>query len=204
MVRSTLVGVALCAALTGSAAARHRDAAAVDALAESIASLMSVSRWDWSLGWTAFGSRARHIHWHLAEPGPMDDTGVFRRTGWISAGGSQIGLAVCGDEQQVLKLVARLGGSLPQNGAPGLVTALETAGVTVLAASGERDALTYRLGQDERDDAHLTLSEGCTPEGSAAARRCWTTVEVFFRPTYAPSSLAAPEPAERCTMPGRH
>ena len=204
MIRSTLIGVALCVALSSPVAAQHRDTASVEVLGDSIAGLMPESGREWSMTWRAVGSRARDIHWHMAGQGPPDENGVIRRTGWVAAGGSQIGLVVCGDDQHVLKLVARMSGELPATGAPALVTALEASGVTVRLVSGERNTLAYRLGQDGREDVHLVISDGCTPEGSAAARRCWTTAEVFFRPTWAPVSHGAPEPAERCVMPGRY
>ena len=204
MIRSTLMGVALCAALSSPVAAQHRDTASVEVLGDSIAGLMPESRRERTMTWRAFGSRAHDIHWHFASPSPTDEDGVVRRTGWVAAGGSQIGLTVCGDDQHVLKLVARMSGALPPSGAPTLVTALEASGVTVRLVSGERNTLAYRLGQDGREDIHLVLSDGCTPEGSAAARRCWTTAEVFFSRTWTPISRGAPEPAELCTMPGRY
>jgi hypothetical protein len=204
MIRTTLIAVAFCTALASPVTAQPRDTASVDVLGDTIAGLMPESRRDWSMTWRAVGSRARLVHWHLAEPGPSDENGVQRRTGWVAAGGSQIGLAVCGDDEHVLKMVARMGGALPPSGAPALITALEASRVTLRMVNGARNALTYRLRQDERDDAHLVLSDGCTPEGSAAARRCWTTAEVFFSPTWTPVSRDAPEPAELCGMPGRH
>lgn len=203
MIRSTLMGVALCAALSSPVAARHQDTPAVEVLGRSIADLMPEFRREWTMGWTAFGSRARHIQWNLAEPGPPAENGVVRRTGRVAAGGSQIGLTVCGDDQHVLKLVARMDGALPPSGAPALVTALEASGVTVRVVNGQRDVLTYRLRQDGRGDAHLVLSDSCTPESAAALPGCWTTAEVFFSPTWAPVSRGAPEPAELCLMPGR-
>ena len=204
MIRSTLIGLALCAALSSPVAAQHRDTASVEVLGDSIAGLMPEFRREWTMTWRAFGSRAHYIHWHLAAPGLPDENGVIRRTGWVAAGGSQVGLTVCGDDQHVLKLVARMSGALPPSGAPALVTALEASGVTVRLVSGERNTLAYRLGQDGRENVHLVLSDGCTPEGSAAARRCWTTAEVFFSRTWTPISRGAPEPAELCTMPGRY
>ena len=204
MIRSTLIGVALCAALSSPVAAQHRDTASVEVLGDSIAGLMPESGREWSMTWRAVGSRARDIHWHMAGQGPPDENGVIRRTGWVAAGGSQIGLVVCGDDQHVLKLVARMSGELPATGAPALISALEASGVTARSVDGRANTLTYRLRQDGRSDAHLTFSDGCTPEGSAAARRCWITAEVFFSSTWAPVPPGAPEPAELCVMPGRY
>jgi hypothetical protein len=203
MTRNTLIGAALCAALSNPVAAQPQDAASVEALGAGIAGLMAVSRWELSMTWRAVGARARDIHWHLAEPGQPDEAGVIRRTGWVDGGGSQIGLAVCGDDQHVLKLVARMSGEPAPTGTPALVAALEASGVTVRSVLGQYDVRTYRLGREARGNAHLVLSGGCTPEGSAAMRRCWTDVQVFFSPTWAPVSRGAPEPAERCTMSGR-
>ena len=210
-----LRSLAILLALTLATPAHARQAgsetpplAVHEALALDIAAFMAVTRWDWSLRWDAFGTRARHTRWHLTAPTPWPthdlEPGVTRRTGWIASRGRQIGLAVCGDDEHVLKLAARIDGGFGGEAMPDLIAAFaDTEAVpTPLATRGE--TRLWRLERPERDPAILAMSVLCTPEGSAAARRCWTVAEVFFRADYDPHAPASALPAERCGLPGRH
>lgn len=181
--------------------------AAHEALAQAIAGFMAVTRWDWSLRWDAFGTRSRHTHWHLAPPHPWPthdlEPGVTRRTGWIESGGRQIALAVCGDDERVLKLAAHVEGGYGRENAPDLIAAFADTQATATLLYEQDGTRFWRLERPERDPAILTLTGACTPEASAAARRCWTVVEVFFRADYDPRSPTAALSAERCGLSGR-
>lgn len=177
------------------------------ALAQAIADFMAVTRWDWSLRWDAFGSRAGHTRWHLPPPIPWPahdlEPGVTRRTGWIASGGRQIAVAVCGDDERVLKLAAHIDGGYGGEDMPDLIAAFAETQATATPLHDQDGIRFWRLERPERDPAILTLAVACTPEGSAAARRCWTVAQVFFRPDHDPRSPASALPAERCGLPGR-
>lgn len=206
--------LAILAALALAAPAHARQAApdapppAVhEALAMEIADFMAVTRWDWSLRWDAFGTRARHTRWHLAAPIPWPthdlEPGAIRRTGWIASRGRQIGLAICGDDERVLKLTARVDGAFGGEDMPDLIAAFAGTEATPTPLATRGETRLWRLDRPERDPAILAATILCTPEGSAAAPRCWTVAEVFFRADYDPHAPASALPAERCGLPGR-
>ena len=114
--------------------------------------------------WYAVGIRARHARWHLAEPD--DGDGWYRRTGWISESGYQIGLAACGPEAGV----AAFGFQLRGESIEPLLDALAAAG-TLTEEEGPGDPV-WRFEAEGRVPARISFSVVCTPEGSAAARTC--------------------------------
>ncbi len=206
-----LLSILVAAALAAPGQARQPEPgspAAHEALAQDIAGFMAVTRWNWSLRWDAFGTRSRNTRWHLAPPHPWSthdlEHGVTRRTGWIASGGRQIVVAVCGDDQRVLKLAAHVDGGYGGEGMPDLIAAFAHTEARTSPLAARDETRFWRLDRPERDPATLALTVVCTPEGSAAARRCWTVAEVFFRPDYDPESPAAALPAERCRLPGRN
>ena len=131
--------------------------AAHEALAQAIAGFMAVTRWDWSLRWNAFGSRSRHTHWHLAPPNPSPthdlEPGVTRRTGWIASGGRQIAVAVCGDDERVLKLAAHVDGGYGGENMPDLIAAFSHTEATATPLHEQDGTRFWRLERPERDPA---------------------------------------------------
>ena len=203
---ATLMAAAVVAPAHAAQTTYEAPVPAHEVLAQAIAGFMAVTRWDWSLRWDAFGTRSRHINWHLAPPIPWPThdlgPGVTRRMGWIASGGRQIAVAVCGDDHRVLKLAAHVDGGYGGEDMPDLIAAFADTDATATPLYSRGETRFWRLERPERDPATLALTVVCTPEGSAAARRCWTVAEVFFRADHDPRTPASALPPEQCGLPG--
>lgn len=164
-----LLTLAMCGTAQALDAPRH---AVFDRMAETIAAAGSRTGDPVPDSWYAVGIRARHASWHLAEPDEGD--GWFRRTGWIGVDGRQAGIAACGPDAGV----AVLGFQFPGEGGAPLLDALSAIGTLLLEdAPGEP---VWRFEPEGRVPARISFSVWCTPEGSAAGRRCRTHVIAAF------------------------
>lgn len=144
-----------------------------DRMAETIAAAAPETAHPYTRGWTSVGQRARLVRWHLAEPD--DGDGWYRRTGWISEGGQQAGVAICGDIAGMDTLGLQISGEHPLP----LVDALERIG-TVTSEDNPAGHPVWRLEQAGRDTARVVASPVCTPPGSAAARSCRLYITVTY------------------------
>jgi hypothetical protein len=170
---------------------RESQATARQVMARVIADAMvPESQASYGRNWDAVSIRiSRHMHWHLAPPdeAPAAAAGV-RRNGWIAASGEQIGVSAYGSdtvESLTFGLSPRFSFQEPETD-DGVIAALMAAGVTVTPAEARPSfadigSAAWNLSADEREDALLIRSTLCTPEGSAAARRCGSTYELVLK-----------------------
>lgn len=122
--------------------------------------------------WASAGLRARSVNWHLAGPDIGDDW--YRRRGWISQGGRQVGVAACGGETGVAMIGFQIRG---ETMAP-LISALAALG-DLRSEVDHGDAL-YWFEPEASAPAMITSTVNCTPPGSAAARSCETDIQVTY------------------------
>lgn len=134
--------------------------------------------------WYAVGIRARHAHWHLAEPDGQD--GLFRRTGWIGVDGRQAGIAACGPVAGVAALGFQFHG---ESGAP-LLDALSAIGT--LSSEDAPGEPVWKFEPEGHVPARISFSVSCTPEGSAAGRHCRTRVIAAYEGDPRRTSCRAP------------
>jgi diadenosine tetraphosphate (Ap4A) HIT family hydrolase len=163
------------------------------AMAKVIAEAMvPTSRYNYGRDWDALSVRiSRHLHWHLAPPDEVTDitstTGI-RRNGWIEDGKEQIGVSAYGFQtvdSLTFALSPRFASTEPEEDDT-IIAALTAIGVTPSPAPSPPNfsgiaTTVWNLDAEGRDQAHLTRSILCTPEGSAAARMCGATYEVVLK-----------------------
>ncbi len=179
-------GLLVVLALVLSAACAHEPAAAQeeepakDVIARIIMeALAPASYGDWAYDWGALSARvSRHMHWHLFGPDPeeLQQGGVARRTGWISARGQSVGISAFGDQEQVTHMTFELrdGQTLEY------LAALEAAGAEVTFVADWEESSDYVVSVPERDSAELTSTRICRPPESRAGPSCRIDLTLSF------------------------
>lgn len=180
------------------------------AVARAVADAMPDLRYPYLLRWSAFGVRGgQDVFWHLAPPGahPLHPPppGTHRRTGWLSVGGGQGDVAVCGNDERIGGMAISVSDlwldrsdvirELADKGVVATLMETRVADLDILetdhgpAGDAYHAEVTrypahrlWRLEREGREPADLTATYQCTPPGTRHATSCRMTWTVLFRP----------------------